>query len=449
MEKVTVRICQRDYSLKTDESPEKIIKLAEQLEHTIHFVARKAKGMSETEITTLAAMLLISDIENILKKSYVPAAEAESKLRHVKDRLDDLKKEMAEQEAASKKKNEKLRAENDGLMGELGQLRNEKDDLSKSLEQYKQSEGNLKIQIEEVNKQLEKQAAIITEDSIKKEQLKTEKENLAKELEQAKQSESGLKTQLEEADKKIEEQAAIIADDSIKKENERLCEEKKAALDELDQSRQTESNLRSDIEELKVKLAEQTAIAEDDSAERENERLKAETEALKSENVKLKQSSESARSQFEELAEVKNEEAERLRLRVAEYEKQINSIEEEYEKELEAVYDEHEKECKSLSEKQAKEISEIKAEYDNKIEEVKTECGKKIAELEDKNKEQEEANAAMQSTLSNYEATFDMYVKNKEKELRQAQEEAEAIRSKNADLEKQLALSGDVQMTIC
>ena len=101
MEKVTVRICQRDYSLKTDESPEKIIKLAEQLEHTIHFVARKAKGMSETEITTLAAMLMISDIENGLKKTYVPADEAERKLRHVKDRLDDLKKEMAEQEAAS------------------------------------------------------------------------------------------------------------------------------------------------------------------------------------------------------------------------------------------------------------------------------------------------------------------------------------------------------------
>ena len=151
MEKVTVRICQRDYSLKTDESPEKIIKLAEQLEQTIHFVSRKARGMSETEITTLASMLLISDIENILKKNYVPADEAESKLRHVKDRLDDLRKEMAEQAAEARKEKERLTA---------------------FLEQSRQTETNLKTQIDELNKQLEKQAVIITEDSIKKEQLK-------------------------------------------------------------------------------------------------------------------------------------------------------------------------------------------------------------------------------------------------------------------------------------
>ncbi len=55
----------------------------------------------------------------------------------------------------------------------------------------------------------------------------------------------------------------------------------------------------------------------------------------------------------------------------------------------------------------------------------------------------------MQTTLSNYEAAFNQYVKDKEQELRQAQEETEAVKSKNADLEKQLALSGDVQMTIC
>ena len=55
----------------------------------------------------------------------------------------------------------------------------------------------------------------------------------------------------------------------------------------------------------------------------------------------------------------------------------------------------------------------------------------------------------MRDTLSKYERTFDQYVKDKEAELKQAQEETETARGKVADLEKQLALSGDVQMTIC
>jgi len=194
MEKVTVRICQRDYSLKTDESPEKIVRLAEQLEQTIHFVSRKARGMNETEITTLAAMLLISDIENILKKNYISAEEAESKLRNVKDRLDDLRKEMAEQAAVARKEKEKIIAnaneEKETLIAEaneeketlIAKANEEKEIIASELKQSRQNEINLGAKIDELNKQLEKQAVIITEDSIKKEQLKNEKQSLSKEL---------------------------------------------------------------------------------------------------------------------------------------------------------------------------------------------------------------------------------------------------------------------------
>ncbi len=42
-----------------------------------------------------------------------------------------------------------------------------------------------------------------------------------------------------------------------------------------------------------------------------------------------------------------------------------------------------------------------------------------------------------------------MYVRNKTAELKQAQEEAEAAKAKNAELEKQLAKAGIVQMTLC
>ena len=55
----------------------------------------------------------------------------------------------------------------------------------------------------------------------------------------------------------------------------------------------------------------------------------------------------------------------------------------------------------------------------------------------------------MQTTLSNYEASFDLYVNKKEEELRQAHEETESLKAKNAELEKQLEKSEDMQMKIC
>ena len=66
MEKVAFKICQRDYSLKTDENPEMIIKLARSLENSISYVARIARGTTEVEITTLAAMIQICDIASEL-----------------------------------------------------------------------------------------------------------------------------------------------------------------------------------------------------------------------------------------------------------------------------------------------------------------------------------------------------------------------------------------------
>ncbi len=185
--------------------------------------------MSETEITTLASMLLISDIENILKKNYVPADEAESKLRHVKDRLDDLRKEMAEQAAEARKEKERLTA---------------------FLEQSRQTETNLKTQIDELNKQLEKQAVIIAEDSIKKEQLKNEKISLSKELEQSRQNENNLQLRIDEMGKKVDDQAAIIADNTFEMENEQLKAEKKSADDALRQIKESEAALKTDIERI-------------------------------------------------------------------------------------------------------------------------------------------------------------------------------------------------------
>ena len=102
------------------------------------------------------------------------------------------------------------------------------------------------------------------------------------------------------------------------------------------------------------------------------------------------------------------------------------------------MYEEHEKECRIIDEKREKELNEIKADYEKRIGEI-------LKQVEDQKQETEK----IRKTLSNYEDTFDMYVRNKSAELKQAQEEAEAAKAKSAELEKQLAKSGDVQMTIC
>lgn len=385
MEKVSVKICQRDYSLKTDESPEKIKKLAEQLEQTILYVSRKARGMNETEITTLASMILISDIENVLKKDIATAEELQEEINRLKN-------------------NETLHL----------------------------------AEIEELKRELEEQRAVAADDTAQKEKLLSEKAELTSELEQAKQSETAKEQEIAGLKRELEEQRALAADDTAQKENEKLLSEKAELTSELEQIKQSETAKEQEIARLKQELEEQRALAADDTAQKENEKLSAEKAELTAELERLKQEAQADRVQFEQLSSAKNEEAERLRLRVAEYEKQIQNADSEHEKEFEALFEEHEKECKIISEKRDKEIAGIKEEYE-----------KKMSELEAKLKEQEEKNVTMKATLSNYESTFDMYVKNKEKELRQAHEETEAVKAKNSDLEKQLAKSGDVQMTIC
>ena len=249
MEKVTVRICGREYSLKTDENPEKIVKLARQLENTINYVGRKIRGMSEVEFTTMGAMILICDIENIIRKDIDTA--------------------------------------------------------------------------EELKKQLE-----------------------------------AVQEQLAATNERLEEQLRIAADNTLEQDNQQLKIENASLKEQLSSVSADSARISSEMQSLAQRSAEENAA---------------------------------------------------------------------HDKKLKDISEEHELEIMILKEGFEKASVEKDRIFEEKVKE----------------------NEKMQTTLSNYEASFDLYVKKKEEELRQAHEEAEALKARNAELEKQLEKSEDIQMKIC
>ena len=249
MEKVTVKICGREYSLKTDENPEKIVKLAKQLENTINYVGRKIRGMSEIEFTTMGAMILICDIDNVIRKDMESA--------------------------------------------------------------------------EELKKQLDAVQAKLTLTS-----------------------------------KRLEEQIRLAADNTLEHDNEKLKTENASLKEQLSTISADSARLSSEMQSLAQRRAAETS---------------------------------------------------------------------EHFKKLKDLNEEHELEIMILKEGFEKTVAEKDRIYEEKVRE----------------------NEKMQTTLSNYEASFDLYVKKKEEELRQAHEETEALKAKNAELEKQLERSEDIQMKIC
>ena len=366
MEKVSFKICQRDYSLKTDENPEMITKLARQLENSIGYVARIARGTTEVEITTLAAMIQICEIQSELNKQ--------------REALEQIKLQLEETDKKAKSGIQALSAE-----------------IAK-----KDSEiNNLKASVEELSSVIKEKERVI-----------------------------------EQADKNTEDKIKEMTDKFTQKENE-LNNALTAALGDCEQKGNLLKEIDGKLAETERQLKEHREKSAELNAQAEN-KLKEENQRLEAEITKLKEMAQSAETQFEQLAAVKDEESNRLRLRVQEYESELKDITAKQEMEIEAVYEEHEKECKLIDEKREKELNEIKADYEKRIGEI-------LKQVEDQKLETEK----IRKTLSNYEDTFDMYVRNKTAELKQAQEEAEAAKARNAELEKQLAKVGDVQMKLC
>lgn len=388
MEKVAFKICQRDYSLKTDENPEMIIKLARQLERSIGQIARIARSTSEIEITTLAAMIEICDIQGRLNADSAA--------------LEQVKQQLSETE-------QKTKSDIQGLTADLSKRDNEIKALKESAEKF--------------------EAVINAKESI-----------------------------IAESDKRTEEKIKAITDDFSQKETELNNSVK--ILKEQNSSKDAQiRELTAKLTKAENLLKQQQEYSAKQNAQNES-KLKEENQKLVQEITNLKDMAQSAESQFEQLAAVKDEEAERLRLRVQEYENELKTVTAQQEKEIEAVYEEHQKECRLIDEKREKQIEQLKddnkkqinllkEDNEKQLAQMKENCDNRVSEALRQLEDQKQETEKVRKTLSNYEDTFDMYVRNKTAELKQALEEAEAVKAKNAELEKRLAKIGDVQMTIC
>ena len=167
--------------------------------------------------------------------------------------------------------------------------------------------------------------------------------------------------------------------------------------------------VQAQLDSTNAKLEEQLRLAADNTLEHDNQQLKTENASLKEQLSAVSADSARISSEMQSLAQRRAEETAA------------------HDKKLKDITEEHELEIMILKEGFEKTTVEKDRLFEEKVKE----------------------NEKMQTTLSNYEASFDLYVKKKEEELRQAQEEAEALKAKNAELEKQLEKSEDIQMKIC
>ena len=103
MEKVKIAICGREYPLKVDESPERIEKIAKELESNILALNSRMTGKSEAEVVTLTALLMLDEADRKAAPAVDSAeyeklreqnAELESKLKQLNDEILSAQSEM-------------------------------------------------------------------------------------------------------------------------------------------------------------------------------------------------------------------------------------------------------------------------------------------------------------------------------------------------------------------
>lgn len=138
MEKISLKICQREYSFKTDEKPEKIEKLASQLEKTIAQVSRKLLGKSEAEIVTFASVIMLSDLENIISNS---------------DKIKELQVKLSEANIALATANEQLarmsgNGDFDDMAAEIDLLHEELEKANKRIAQLTEEVMSARMEVD-------------------------------------------------------------------------------------------------------------------------------------------------------------------------------------------------------------------------------------------------------------------------------------------------------------
>ena len=248
MEKVRITICGRDYPLKLDESPERIQKIAKELENSILALNSRMTGKSEAEVVTMTALLMLDEADRKTVDNPQLAAE-----------LEKVKAEKADLENQLKLLNEEILS----AQSEMNQIADVQSDenaqLRSKLQEYEQT-------FERISSEKEKEI----------EELRASFYSGEKEMEQiaaVKDSENEqLRIKLMEYEQTFER---------FTEEKEKEIAALKAGFESGEREMEQIADVRSsETEELKQKVLESEAALESISAEKDAEinRLKAQLE---------------------------------------------------------------------------------------------------------------------------------------------------------------------------
>jgi cell division protein ZapA (FtsZ GTPase activity inhibitor) len=180
--------------------------------------------------------------------------------------------------------------------------------------------------------------------------------------------------------------------------------------------------------------------------------------------LKFDENMESAERELEQIAKFRDEENEKLQLKLADYESNMEKLMKDREielKELRAGFESAQKEMENIANNKHEENDILRnkiADYEKQIEELMKDRETEIKRLhdgfDDAAKEmgyiadvKENENKTLRNTLNTYEATFDNYVKLKEEEIIRLRKELSDVQLENEALKAKIA-KGDEQLSL-
>ena len=254
MEKVRITICGRDYPLKVDESPERIQKIAKELENSILALNSRMTGKSEAEVVTMTALLMLDEADR--KTADNPALSAE---------LEKVKAEKADLENQLKLLNEEILS----AQSEMNQIADVQSDenaqLRSKLQEYEQTFERISAEKE---KEIEELRASFYSGEKEMEQIADVRSSETEELKQkVLESEAALESISAEKDAEINrlkaqlEQGTVVSTGNAEVEKMRnVLSNYEKTFDEYVKTKEDEiKRLQAENEQLKKEKAEANA----------------------------------------------------------------------------------------------------------------------------------------------------------------------------------------------
>jgi len=244
MNKLQIKIRNKVYTLRTDEDPARMTRIAENLDEKITEFAGSMHGRTEVEIITITAFDLMERVDDLL----VSESKLADQSKKLNDGIQTLKELIEETEA----ENNKLLKENISSAG------NELEQIAMVKEQENEK---LRIKIQEYEKEWNDKASDVYNSAI---------EEIKRTAEIKEQENEALRIKIQRYEKEFDEQSSNVYQSAINVANE-AAESKEAENQKLKETLENFEKLfdefaktkegdilrmQEEIEALKLKLAE-------------------------------------------------------------------------------------------------------------------------------------------------------------------------------------------------